>query len=344
TVYQPVGNAVLIEGYSSDVLLRNNILWVDAGYDIYVASDSKTGFSSNFNLLYTGPDVNANVGYWDQGGVTKRDTLADWRLATGQDGRSIDSNPNFVDLDGADNVLGYSTIGTGYNGGVDDNFYQARLSGAIDSADAWAAPATDILGRPRVNDPGVGNTGSSDYVQSGLGSSQFSVTGTAQGWRWNGTYWNLNFPSGFTFPFYESNYTSVSVSTEGFLYFSGPMSPSDNANTIDKLKANRIIAPLWDNLRTNGTGDDIFVDTSVAGQVTIRWNATNEANDADVNFSVTLMNDGTIQFHYGSGNTGLTPTVGISRGDNNFHLLSTYNNAGTLTNTESIRFALTPGV
>jgi parallel beta-helix repeat protein len=344
TVYQPVGNAVLIEGNSNNVALRNNILWVDAGNDIYVTNDSKTGFSSNYNLLYTGPDVNANVGYWDQGGVTKRDTLADWRLATGQDGRSIDSNPNFVDLDGADNVLGYSTLGTGYNGGLDDNFYQARLSGAIDSADAWAAPATDILGRPRVNDPGVGNTGSSDYVESGLGSSQFAVAGTAKGWRWNGTYWNLNFPAGFTFPFYESNYSSVSVSTEGFLYFAGSMSPGDNDNSTDKLKANRIIAPLWDNIHTNGSGDDIFVDTSVAGQVTIRWNATNEANNADVNFSVTLSNDGSIQFNYGSGNTGLTPTVGISRGDGNIHVLSTYNNASTLTNAESIRFVLTPGV
>ena len=32
TIYQPVGDAVRIENFSSNVRLRNNILWVDAGY------------------------------------------------------------------------------------------------------------------------------------------------------------------------------------------------------------------------------------------------------------------------------------------------------------------------
>jgi len=344
TVYQPVGNAVLIEGSSVNTTLRNNILWVDAGYDIYVNSNSKTGFNSNYNLLFTGTDPNAHVGYWDQAGSTIRDSLSEWRTATSQDAQSIDSNPNFVDLDGADNVLGYSELGTGYNGGRDDNFYQARLSGAIDAADAWAAPTTDILGRSRIDDPGVANTGSKDYAASGLGTSQFTATGTARGWRSSGTYWNYNFPTGFSFPFYGTNYTSVSVSTEGFLYFSGPMSASDGVNSTAKLQANRIIAPLWDNLRTNGTGDDIFIDTATAGQVTIRWNATNEANSADVNFAVTLVNDGTVRFHYGSGNTGLTPTVGISRGDGTFQVLGAHDGKATLTAAESLRFALTPGL
>ncbi|MFN7806896.1 MAG: right-handed parallel beta-helix repeat-containing protein, partial [Planctomycetaceae bacterium] len=344
TVYQPVGNALLIEGSSSNISLRNNILWVEAGYCISVASNSGTGFSSNRNVLYTGADPNARVGSWSAGGSTIRDTLADWRTATGQDQHSNDINPDFVDLDGADNVLGYTTLGTGYDGGRDDNFYQARRSSAIDAGDVWAAPLTDITGRPRLDDPGVDNTGAPDYAVSSLGSSQFAATGTAMSWRSNGTYWNYTFPSGFTFPLYGATHTGVSVSSEGFLYFSGSMSPGDGVNTTSKLVTNRIIAPLWDNLRTNGTGDDIFINTATAGQVTIRWNATNEANSADVNFAVTLVNDGTIRFHYGSGNTGLSPTVGISRGDGNFFVMGQYDGATSLTNAESLRFALTPGI
>jgi hypothetical protein len=45
TVYQPVGDAVRVEA-SQGVEVRNNILWVEAGYDLYVASDSQTGFTS----------------------------------------------------------------------------------------------------------------------------------------------------------------------------------------------------------------------------------------------------------------------------------------------------------
>ncbi|MFM8289704.1 MAG: beta strand repeat-containing protein, partial [Planctomycetaceae bacterium] len=344
TVYQPVGNAVLVENSVSNITLRNNILWVDAGYAIYVATNSQTGFNSDYNLLYTGPDVRANVGYWASGGTTVRDTLADWRAATSRDARSVDSNPNFVDIDGADNTLGYSTDGTAYHGGRDDNFYQAKLSAAIDSADAWSAPATDMVGRTRLDDPGVANTGSSDYASTSLGASQFAATGTAQNWRSNGTYWNYTFPTGFSFPYYGTNHTSVSVSTEGFLYFGGSLGLGDGANSTAKLQANRIIAPLWDNLRTNATGDDIFINTATAGQITFRWNATNEADGSDVNFAVTLVNDGTVRFHYGTGNTNLSPTVGLSRGDGISSLLTPYDASATLTSANSLQLALTAGV
>ncbi|MFN7804404.1 MAG: right-handed parallel beta-helix repeat-containing protein, partial [Planctomycetaceae bacterium] len=342
TVYQSVGNAVLLEESSSNITLRNNILWVEAGYDIYVASNSTTGFQSDFNLLFAGADPNAHIGYWEQSGTSIRDSLSEWVAATSQDTRSIDSNPNFVDLDGADNVLGYSELGNGYNGGRDDNFYQARLSAAIDAGDAWAAPRTDIVGRTRLDDPGVTNHGSADYAVSGLGSSQFNSTGTPQNWRGSGT-WTLSFPGGFSFPFYGTNYSNVVVSSSGFLHFAGSLQEG-HLNTTAKLIANRMICPLWDNLHTSGPNNDIFLDTATAGQVTIRWNATNEATSTDVNFSVTLVNDGTVRFHYGSGNTGLSPTVGISRGDGRFFVMGAHDGAGTLTTAESLRFALTPGL
>ena len=122
------------------------------------------------------------------------------------------------------------------------------------------------------------------------------------------------------------------------------MSAADGVNTTDKLRNNRIIAPLWDNLQTYGTGDDIYVDTSATGQVTIRWNATNEADGSDVNspsHSSTPERSGSTT---APGNTNLTPTVGISRGDGRFDVPSTYNGRNTLTNVNSVQFELTPGI
>jgi hypothetical protein len=179
------------------------------------------------------------------------------------------------------------------------------------------------------------------YSQTNLGTTPFyTAVGTAQNWRGNNTYWNLNLP--FAFSFYGQSYSSVSVSSEGFLQFAGPNYAGDGANSTAELLANTRIAPLWDNLRTNGTGNDIFVDTSTAGQVTIRWNATNEADNSTVNFAVVLFSDGRIRFDYGAGNTNLTPTIGISRGNGQQMLLTSYNGQATLTNANSTQFGFVP--
>ena len=62
TVYQQVGDAVRVTSGSSDTNVRNNILWVEAGYAIYVASDSQVGFQSDYNDLFA--TETGSVGYW----------------------------------------------------------------------------------------------------------------------------------------------------------------------------------------------------------------------------------------------------------------------------------------
>ena len=75
TFYAPTGDNVRIQGGSSEVELRNNILWVESGYDIYVANDSQAGFFSDYNNLYaTG---NGKVGYWTKDFVDVLDWQAD---------------------------------------------------------------------------------------------------------------------------------------------------------------------------------------------------------------------------------------------------------------------------
>ena len=110
----------------SGILLRNNIIWIEAGYDIDIATDSLSNFDSNYNDLYHGSDPRAKTGLW---GGQDANSLADWQTLSGSVGgdlHSIGDFPSFVNPAGTDNVLGYSTLGGGYNGGVDDNFGTGR--------------------------------------------------------------------------------------------------------------------------------------------------------------------------------------------------------------------------
>jgi len=54
TFYATTGDNIRIEGGSDNVEIRNNILWAEAGYDIYVANDSQQGFFSDYNDLHAG--------------------------------------------------------------------------------------------------------------------------------------------------------------------------------------------------------------------------------------------------------------------------------------------------
>ena len=143
TVYQPVGDAVSVVN-TTGVTLANNILWTQAGHDISVDPSSESGFLSDHNDLYT--TGAGKVGLWEGSDLV---TLSNWQ-ATGQDLDSIASDPKFVDIDGADNVLGST-------GGLDDNFSLSVGSPAIDKIDPTTAPTTDILNNPRVDDPGTTN-------------------------------------------------------------------------------------------------------------------------------------------------------------------------------------------
>ena len=337
TIYQTVGDAVRFEN-SSGILLRGNLLWVESGSALYVAPTAQNGFSSDYNLLYRVPGAQASTGFWSS---TLQGSMADWQTATTQDSHGVATNPGFIDIDGADNVLGYATAGAGYDGGPDDNFNLLKNSPAIDRGDSFSADATDALGAPRADDPGSSNAGGPTYAVGPADTSLFVQSGTAANFRTNNTWFNFKLP--FSYPFYGSAETTVAVSTEGFLQFGGPDSAGDNANSDASLLRNRRIAPLWDNLRTSDTGNDIFTDVTTAGQIKFTWKAANEADASPVNFSVVLFQDGRILFDYGAGNTNLTPTIGISSGDGQHSLLAPNNNAASLTNAKSVEFKFVPG-
>ena len=166
------------------------------------------------------------------------------------------------------------------------------------------------------------------YLEVNVGSNQFSVVGTAQNWNSDDGTWDYTLP--FAFPFFGASYTTVTVCANAWLNF-GTWTGSSYYNTDADLIANKRIAAMWDDLRTDGGGThNIYIHTGVPGQVTFRWDATTYSGGYQCNVSCTLYSDGKIAFHYGSGNNPVSPTIGISNGDGTHYLLSTYNNVTNL--------------
>ncbi len=123
TIYQSAGTALRLEGSSAHVVLRNNIIWATGGTAISISNDSQTGFASDYNVLYaTGTGI---VGNWLG---ANQATLQQWQIATGRDTNSLANDPLFVDMDGADNVLGYVA---GSTDGSDDDFHLQSPFGSL---------------------------------------------------------------------------------------------------------------------------------------------------------------------------------------------------------------------
>ncbi len=341
TIYQPVGDAIRLTGSSQNVRLGNNVLRIDSGYGIFVEPGNTGGLVSSSNLFQQGTDPNAFVGHWSG---TDADSLVDWQTQSGLDVGSLEADPLFIDIDGADNVLGFDPLanaGNGYDGGSDDNFIVRKTSPTIDRGDSWLALDHDLQSSSRLDDPDTVNQGTDDYYEVDLGLSNFSASGVAQNWRSTNTYWTYNLP--FSFPLFGQSYSSVYVAVNGLLQFGTTSSITDDSNSTEKLDDAPRVAPLWDKLSTNGVGDDIFIDTTIAGQVTIRWDATNDADGSDVHFATTLFENGEVQFHYGGGNTNLTPTIGISAPGGRHVAVSANDGATSLTDANSVQFDLQPG-
>ena len=211
TVFQPVGNAVRLESSTSNAQVRATSSTYRTAPRLSVASDSMTGLVNVANVT---------------------------------------ADPLFVNPAGADGVLGYRAS-DGYDGGTDDNFYVSKTSPAIDAGDSWNAPQTDALGYGRSDDPATPNTGTNDYYPGATTTSVYTIadSGVAQGWHADDAAFSLALP--FAFPFYGTSYTSVQVSTNGFLQFTGAGDATSGANSTTALADSVRIAPLWDDLRTD---------------------------------------------------------------------------------------------
>jgi hypothetical protein len=134
---------------------------------------------------------------------------------------------------------------------------------------------------------------------------------------------SLRLPLSFSFPYFNRYYNSVYVSTNGLLSFD--VANTSSVNSSSALRTYTTIAPLWMDLRTNGTAAPIQEDVYMSARsdrIRFHWIGETARRDASgilipgnpVDFAVTLIANGDILFEYGAGNQGTTATVGISRG------------------------------
>ena len=335
TVYQPVGDAVRIENASSDVKILNNILTIDTGHCLSIDSGSDIGLLSDYNLYFRSV---LNNSYVARVGLTDIADLQQWRAGYNQDQSSIENNPLFIDIDGADGVLGYQQSDIHTNNGQDDNFVLSKNSPAIDAGYSWIFES-GVNYSAIMDDPGVANSGSLDYCLTISSPDQFVETGQAMNWRGNNHYWSYTLPQPFNY--YGVDYTSVYVHSNGVLQFGNNSSFNNDYIAVPVLLEYAAIAPYFGDIHTTGAGDDIFIDTNQPGVTTIRWDATSALDGSDIDFSVSLYDTGEIRFGYDNIVSGSKPVIGISSGKGKYELVDPDDVAGE---NAVIEFGLMPGV
>ncbi|HEY0006746.1 MAG TPA: S8 family serine peptidase [Pyrinomonadaceae bacterium] len=204
--------------------------------------------------------------------------------------------------------------------------------------------------------PGVGNP----YNVTKSAAQPLSTGGTGLDVNADDRYIE-NYSLPFSFPFYGQQYSTVTVSSNGSLYFATPPQFSNadaNHSTFD-LNNYKMIAGMWDDLDLNKcfrADADVYVTQPGAGRVIFRWQgipftypgscpASPETDTSKfVNFEIELQQNGTIISRYGGGNIALNPVVGISGGEPEAYVVASHTsetNPLTLLNAQTVTYTPT---
>ena len=202
----------------------------------------------------------------------------------------------------------------------------------FDNVGNAGTPATLSLGvQPSAGDPYTSTTGSAAALSTGgqkIG-----------GFNEDDQY--LEFLLPFNVPFFGQQFSSITLSTNGVIYFGDPPPIRADATADDvpsspgKLGGYRAVAGLWDDLdlRTSARADAGVYQTVNPGQIIFRYqgkpcNFDFDGNVCtggdDVNFEIELNSNGVIRMRYGSGNTQLFPTVGIGGGGQEAYVIASH--------------------
>jgi subtilisin family serine protease len=200
------------------------------------------------------------------------------------------------------------------------------------------------------------------YTTSVGSAAALSTGGTLVDIDGDDRYVDQLLPFGFSFPFFGQNFTELTISSNGNLYFSDPPLrelPPGNLDVADdppgsprQLPGYKMIAGLWEDidLRKSERADaGVYIVQPNASRLIFRWQGVPCNFDgnvctggAPINFEIELNTDGTIKTRYGSGNTTIFPTVGISGGDNDPYVINSHTSEETpinLTNAGEVTFA-----
>jgi subtilisin family serine protease len=175
-------------------------------------------------------------------------------------------------------------------------------------------------------------------VAEGEGGAASTAVGNPINLRGDDLYYD-DYTLPFGFDLFGKVYNSVTVSTNGALYFARPPRNADGTaadanSTVPALEALPMIAGLWDDLRTDRRpGDDVYVYQPTPDAVVFRWQAVTfdallptgvRRGENPVNFEIELRRDGKIVTRYGAGNANVLPVVGISGGEPDAYLVASH--------------------
>ena len=220
---------------------------------------------------------------------------------------------------------------------------------AVDNVgNASAIAAVNVTIDPTVADP---------YLISQSGPGGLSTGGTALNLIGDDKTTSIPYQLPFDFTFFGMRGRGLNISTNGVLYLTAdvprlPNGDSDDAkSSVDGLNSLRMIAGLWDDLRTDRRpGDDVYVVIPDPNRIIFRWQAVTydtpigpgaTRGEHPVNFEIELRQDGTIQVRYGAGNHNVFPVVGISGGEPDTYIIASHTSESALkdlTNAAAVTF------
>ncbi|MCC7431240.1 hypothetical protein IT568_10380, partial [bacterium] len=175
--------------------------------------------------------------------------------------------------------------------------------------------------------------------------TSISGTGNLVSWTAISTYdakdeGNALLPIGFSFPYYGSNFSSVFVSSNGFLSFdnfSGNL--WTNQGFPNSATPNNLIAGFWDDLDGSSQGN-VYYQTAGNNFIVQFDNWPRYGTTTGETFQIILSSDGKIKIQYNSMNGTLTSaSVGIEN-SNGTDGLQVVNNASYVANGLAIEFAV----
>ena len=134
---------------------------------------------------------------------------------------------------------------------------------------------------------------------------------------------------GFTFPFYDTSFTSVRVYADGYIMFENEFTWPYSVYEFQKFTKNKYICPFKADLNLySAVGDGVWYDGNESYAI-FRWNASvnNMQNTSDLNFAIRLSSDGDIKFYYGNNDypASLEWMSAVSAGDNKYYQFTKVN-------------------
>jgi len=345
---QVSGAAALLWAQNPNLTVQQvkNLLMADGnvitGFADKILSQRRLNVGNSMQGLISG-DVTppGTVGSFHINSQNGRNLNVGW-TASGDDGATGNASLYRIDFtDGGQvtTVKGVIPKNSGSLQSVDIRIPFKHTAGTLtlrefDNAGNEGTPATLAVGVPLSSgDPYTIGVGSSAALTSG--GSRINLDGDDR-------YADFILP--FAFPFFGSNFTELTISTNGNLFFSDPprrigLPPGflddadDPPGSPRQLGGYKMIAGLWEDidLRTSQRADAGVYVTQSANQIIFRWQGVPcnfDGNDctggAPINFEVELNSNGVIRSRYGSGNTNLIPTVGLGGGEQDGYVVDSH--------------------